>query len=79
MGEESPLRSEGGCESCVCQEGMLWMLGSAMGLGFGIGDSPWVFLFTFLRPFQAWLGVWVYRCWGVGKVGRARLRWEGNS
>jgi len=40
MEEESPSPSEGGCESCLCQEGMLWMLGSAMGFGFGIGVSP---------------------------------------
>lgn len=27
---------------------------------------PWIFLFTFFRPYQAWLGVWVCRCrvWG---------------
>lgn len=38
--EESLFPSEGGCESCLCQEGTLWMLGSAIGLEFGIGVSP---------------------------------------
>lgn len=40
MEEESAFPMEGGCESCLCQEGMLWTLGSAMGSKFGLRASP---------------------------------------
>ena len=73
--EESSFPSEGGCESRLCQEGMLCMLGSAMGFGFEV--SPWIFLFTFSIPFQAWLGRWVCRHRGVG---RSEVRdWGGRG
>lgn len=40
MEEEFSFPSEGGCEFRLCWEGMLWMLGSAVGFVFGIGVSP---------------------------------------
>ena len=40
MEEEFSFPSEGGCEFRLCREGMLWMLGSAVGFVFGIGVSP---------------------------------------
>ena len=52
--------------------------GKCHGVGVWYWGFPWIFLCTFFRPFPAWLGVWVCRCRGAGKVGRERLRWEGN-
>ena len=38
---------------------------------------PWIFLFTFFIPFQAWLGRWVCRHRGVG---RSEVRdWGGRG
>lgn len=67
MEEESPFPSEGGCESCLCQEGMLRMLGSAMGFGFGIGISPGYSYSC--SSHHSKLG-WVCGCVGVGVWGR---------
>ena len=40
MEEEFSFPSVGGCEFRSCREGMLWMLGSAVGFVFGIRVSP---------------------------------------
>lgn len=53
-------------------------VGKCHGVWFRYWGFPWMFVFKFFTSFHAWLGWWVQRCTGVGKVGRARMGWEGN-
>lgn len=76
--EESPFPGKGGYASCLCKEGCYGFWEVPWGLCLVLG-FPLDILLTFLRLFQAWLGMLGYRCKGVEKVGKARLGWEGNK